>query len=172
MWIWGWEYRAGPWFNIKVTSCQYRKSHCGDKTILRPSYLHNGISYTGEMTSLYWIKAQVSMKSGLLNGLLLTPLNPLHLCPKCGGTLRGDPPDSPCPGVLGAPATWYICLSVCPSVTQISLFLVSSHLNETYTRHSNGMLVACTCSGQKLRDQGPTHRSFIFLCPHHSSLPI
>ena len=50
---------AGPWFNIKMTSYQYRKSHCGDKTILRPSYLHNGISYTGKMTSLYWIRAQV-----------------------------------------------------------------------------------------------------------------
>ena len=37
--------------------CQYRKSHCGDKMILRPSYLHNGISYTGK-TSLYWIGAQ------------------------------------------------------------------------------------------------------------------
>ena len=24
------------------------KPHCGDKTILRPSYLHNGISYTGK----------------------------------------------------------------------------------------------------------------------------
>ena len=49
----------GPWFNIKVLSYQYRKSHCGDKTILRPSYLHNGISYTGKRTSLYWIRAQV-----------------------------------------------------------------------------------------------------------------
>ena len=38
----------GPWFNIKMLSYQYRKSHCGDKTILRPSYLHNGISYTGK----------------------------------------------------------------------------------------------------------------------------
>ena len=47
----------GPRFNIKMTSYQYRKSHCGDKTILRPSYLHNGISYTGKMTSLYWIRA-------------------------------------------------------------------------------------------------------------------
>ena len=37
---------SGPWFNIKMTSYQFRKSHCGDKTILRPSYLHNGISYT------------------------------------------------------------------------------------------------------------------------------
>ena len=40
---------------------QYRKSHCRDKTILRPSYLHNGISYTGETASLYWIGAQVSI---------------------------------------------------------------------------------------------------------------
>ena len=41
-----------------MTSYQYRKSHCGDKTILRPSYLHNGISYTDKTTSLYWIGAQ------------------------------------------------------------------------------------------------------------------
>ena len=46
-------------FNIKISSYQYRKSHCGDKTILRPSYLHNGISYTGKTTSLYWIRAQM-----------------------------------------------------------------------------------------------------------------
>ena len=46
----------GPRFNIKMLSYQYRKSHCGDKTILRPSYLHNGISYTGKMISLYWIR--------------------------------------------------------------------------------------------------------------------
>ena len=51
----------GPWFNIKMTSYQYRKSHCGDKTILRPSYLHNGISYTDKMTSLYRIRVQDSI---------------------------------------------------------------------------------------------------------------
>ena len=45
---------AGFWFNIKMSSYQYRESNCGDKTILGPSYLHNGISYTGKMTSLYW----------------------------------------------------------------------------------------------------------------------
>ena len=44
----------GPWFNIKMSSYQYRKSHCGDKTVVRSSYLHNRISYTGKMTSLYW----------------------------------------------------------------------------------------------------------------------
>ena len=55
-----WSHKEpGPWFNIKMTSYQYRKSHCGDKTILRPSYLHNGISYTGKMTSFYWISPQV-----------------------------------------------------------------------------------------------------------------
>ena len=42
-------------FNIKMSSYQYRKSHCGDKTIVRPSYLHNGISYNGKIPSLYWI---------------------------------------------------------------------------------------------------------------------
>ena len=54
-----WQQPPGPWFNIKMPSYQYRKSHCGDKTILRPSYLHNGISYPGKMTSLYWIRALV-----------------------------------------------------------------------------------------------------------------
>ena len=49
--------RPGPWFNIKMSSYRYRKSHCGDKTVIRPSYLHNGISYTGKMSSLYWIRA-------------------------------------------------------------------------------------------------------------------
>ena len=47
------------WFNKKMTSYLYRKSHCGDKTIIRPSYLHNGISYTSKMTSLYWIRPLV-----------------------------------------------------------------------------------------------------------------
>ena len=45
---------AGSWIVMKMSN-QYRKSHYGDKTILWPSYLHNGISYTGK-TSLYWIK--------------------------------------------------------------------------------------------------------------------
>ena len=58
--------QTGPWFNIKVSSHQYRKSHCGDKPFSIPCHLHNGNSYTGKMTSLYWIRAlvkTVSMKS-------------------------------------------------------------------------------------------------------------
>ena len=49
---------TGGWFNIKITSCQHRKSHCGDKTVSGPSYFHNGISYSGKTASLYWIRAQ------------------------------------------------------------------------------------------------------------------
>ena len=47
---------AGARFNIKMSSYQYRKSHCGDKTVVRLSYLHNGISYAGKMSSFYWIR--------------------------------------------------------------------------------------------------------------------
>ena len=50
---------SGSRFNIKMPSYQYRKSHCGDKTVAISSYLHNGVSYTGKTTSLYWIRAQV-----------------------------------------------------------------------------------------------------------------
>ena len=56
-------WRSGPWFNIKMPSYQYRKSHCGDKTVVRSSYLHNGISYTGKMVSFYWISPQLPRKS-------------------------------------------------------------------------------------------------------------
>ena len=62
---------SGPRFNIKVTSYQYRKSHCEDKTVVRSSYLHSGISYTGKKTSLYWIRALV-LKWGYSWGTLVT----------------------------------------------------------------------------------------------------
>ena len=52
----------GPRFNIKMSSYQYRKSHCVDKTVIRSSYLHNGISYTGKTTSLYWIRALAALR--------------------------------------------------------------------------------------------------------------
>ena len=61
-------YHPGAQFNIKMTSYQYRKSHCGDKTAVRSSNLHNGIFYTGKMSSLYWIRAQVPIsESGQCN---------------------------------------------------------------------------------------------------------
>ena len=60
-----WKLRisSGPRFNIKMSSYQYRESHCGDKTIVRSSYLHNGISYIGKTTFLYWIRALVIRSS-------------------------------------------------------------------------------------------------------------
>ena len=54
----------GPRFNIKMSSYQYRKSHCGDKTVVRSSYLHNGISFTGKMASLYWFSPLVTTSRG------------------------------------------------------------------------------------------------------------
>ena len=54
---------SGPWFNIKMSSYQYRKSHCVDKTVVRSSYLRNGISYTGKMVSLYWIGPSIIFSS-------------------------------------------------------------------------------------------------------------
>ena len=52
-----WAIRA--LIEYKMSSYQYRKSHCEDKTILWPSYFHNGISYTGKMSSLYWTNRQI-----------------------------------------------------------------------------------------------------------------
>ena len=46
---------TGGWFNINMSSLQYRKSHCGNKTILRPSYLQNGISYVAKRWHFYVI---------------------------------------------------------------------------------------------------------------------
>ena len=41
---------------MKMLPYQYWKSNCGDKTVVRSSYLHNVISYTGKKTSLYWLR--------------------------------------------------------------------------------------------------------------------
>ena len=41
-----------PWFNIKMSSYQNRKSHCGDKTVVRSSYLHNGIYWWDDIRIL------------------------------------------------------------------------------------------------------------------------
>ena len=53
-----------------MPSYQYRKSHCGDKTVVRSSYLHNGISYTGKTASLYWISPLAISMAGVRRRLL------------------------------------------------------------------------------------------------------
>ena len=70
------------WINIKMSSNQYRKSHCGDKTILRPSYLHNGISYTDKTTFLYWIRALMTQGAGTAMVFTLLCHNILALASK------------------------------------------------------------------------------------------
>ena len=87
-------FRAQTIFNMKISSYQYRKSHCGDKTILGPSYLHTGISYTGKTTSLYWIRPLIPFMFLAATKQLYDWFSP-----------------SVCPSV---------CLSVCPSVTPFS----------------------------------------------------
>ena len=47
----------------KLQGPGYRKSHCGDKMILRPSDRHNGIPYTDKITYLYWIRALVELST-------------------------------------------------------------------------------------------------------------
>ena len=42
----------------------YEDSHYKDKTVMRPSYLYDGNSYTGKTTSLYWDR-QAPVKTGL-----------------------------------------------------------------------------------------------------------
>ena len=50
------DYKLSWYINNKLGSDSilrycYRKSYCGDKTAVRLSYLHNGISYTGKTAS-------------------------------------------------------------------------------------------------------------------------
>ena len=70
----------GPWFYIKMSSYQCRKSHCGDKTVVRSSYLHNGIFFTRKMASLYWISLQIATLKGYVDNIVLKHLASLTYC--------------------------------------------------------------------------------------------
>ena len=63
-----------------MISYQYRKSHCGDKTILRPSYLHNGIAIPVRWRSLYWIRALlICITTDLaISMTIVTPMFQMH----------------------------------------------------------------------------------------------
>ena len=69
---WLLEKYPGPWFNINMSSCRYKKSEYGGKTVVRSSYLHNGISYTGKMTSLYRIRVLDARDSVIGSGVYMT----------------------------------------------------------------------------------------------------
>ena len=78
---------SGPWFNIKMPSYQYRKSHCGDKTILRPAFLHYGISFTGKMSSLYWFCPLAEIKI-VLSSTSADNCSVFKVLLQCRGLLR------------------------------------------------------------------------------------
>ena len=44
----------GACFHTKLPSYWNAKSHCVNETVVKLSHLHNGISYAGNMASLYW----------------------------------------------------------------------------------------------------------------------
>ena len=113
---------AGPWFNIKMSSYQYRKSHCGDKTIVRLSYLHNGISYTGKMSSLYWIGALVS-RSGV-NDYIPQYMWDVISCPCHWYPHKTTETISP-----GMPGSVSAGMAVCPGMFGTTLSLYNSGLS-------------------------------------------
>ena len=51
----------GPRLNIKIPFSLYKKSHCWDKMILRPSCRQHGTTYSGKAVSLYWIGPLLSV---------------------------------------------------------------------------------------------------------------
>ena len=51
---------------IKMPSYQYKEYHCGDKTVVKSFYLHNESSYTGKITSLYWISHHMHVNGSVL----------------------------------------------------------------------------------------------------------
>ena len=60
---------------FKTLSYKYRKSHCGEETVLRPSYLHITISYTSKTTHLYWIRARLFYGTSCALSILLGKLS-------------------------------------------------------------------------------------------------
>ena len=85
-----------------------------DKTILRPSYLHNGISYTGKRPSLYWIRTWLFFT----DRAFISPCNVLFSANMISVDFYPRP-------VL---AFRYcrclrvcVCVSVCPSITSLSV---------------------------------------------------
>ena len=69
-----------PWFNIKMSSYQYRKPHCGDKTVVRSSYIHNGIFYSCNTTSSYWIMTLVVLRAWIDGVIPSIPPAWQHCC--------------------------------------------------------------------------------------------
>ena len=106
----GWVLHSlpGPRFNKKMSYYQYWKSHCGDKTVVRSSYLHNGISYTGKIMSLYQIRARNNV---IIADNLVTPgaeTSETMVLFKFAGNILGLAPER---STFGKARTRYIVLA-------------------------------------------------------------
>ena len=78
------KFHNGPWCNIKMSSYQHRKPHCGDTTILRPPHLHIVIFYTGKMIFVYSIGALLSKEYFCKISQKLTSIKPPQITTKAG----------------------------------------------------------------------------------------
>ena len=132
-----------------MSSYQYRKSHCGDKTILRPSCLHNGISYTGKTTSLYWIGALVTAITNSWGDLLGVGLS-AAICYAHSGTICYPGAISPVFVLRVLPRPWYTVEMPQAPTELIRL----ATLRTEHTRHTHDILTntqfLCTCGACKL----------------------
>ena len=156
---------------------QYSKSHCGDKTILRPSYLHNRISYTGKPTSLCWYRALHTSISPVCShlygiwgceykGTFFTYCNRLYIA--CKQTCK--PYNVLCKiEILGrnkqqTVTRIYICVKGCyfkHPITPHSIFSVLSDVNFGHSSLLPGFREPAWCS---------CRRSNAYTCGRHSVL--
>ena len=83
VWLHGSHLGTKAMVQYKMLPYQFRKSHCGNKTVLRLSHLHNGNSYAGNTASLYWISPLGLSQNGDPSFTKLYPLLGLayHIAP-------------------------------------------------------------------------------------------
>ena len=62
----------GPESILKCQLTYQFKSHCGDQTIVRSSYLHNEIFYTDTMASWYWTNPSGCMWSAYVAKIIFS----------------------------------------------------------------------------------------------------
>ena len=81
------DIQRNPFRETKVPSqykdrlYRYKDFHCKDKSVVRPSYLYHGNTYTGEPVSSYWDGLQKSIKTHELPFLMTQSLQIMLILP-------------------------------------------------------------------------------------------
>ena len=154
------------WFANDSYQCM--ESHCGNKTILRRSHLHSGISYTGDMTSSYSIRA-VAFKAALRTPSIKASYPPRGCDPSASGNrcryrvLTSYEYTVGCTGhVRLFNIAWYIVSTTLPSLSYSVIRLWWRHQMETFPRY--WPFVGKSPVTDEFRKQWPLTRSFdVFL---------